>query len=778
MSKPTATANRARAPAKAPARAARAKPQPAKRTFAAPAFAAAEAVLQGGGQPLEPNLRAHMERAFGHDFGAVRVHCDSAAHESAHALGARAYAVGRHLVFDRNEYRPAAPEGQRLLAHELAHVVQQGPLDYRADRPLQLESGDSALEREAHRAADAAPCGDRVHVSHAADTGVQRLQRAEHGTYVSTIGSSPYLDAGEQFYRTWGHPNVKRVAHMGQVLDDLDTATNPIESFRIVSHGSSLGLELGLLPEIASDYFWAQPVGDTPAATRYTTESGFRKEFANKRILVESKFVEIYNALWKDAATQALLTTLGGAKDPPNEESNLGIVLRAIADERFLADVELADGGKPDIPNKAALQAFIKLRRDTYGKLLVEAKPKDEQADAKKAIADLGKKLPAVMAAARISFGKIDKDEAKTFADDFVETPGKRSGLKKSFTRSIREGAGGPFLKRLRSVRSKINGKTQIEIRGCNVGKDAKTMEGLRAFFGNPDALPALSAPDLFQFFFQLNVKSYHKDEEADLEAAYGDSRLGIQTAFEDLRRMKAGEVIRLHVGGKLDDLAKKYGFDASKARRFTPEIEKFDELKEGDLLWLVQREVVPLGRHKSLDDFCQQYLGNRYLWPKVLAVNPGIGDPKLLGPGDRITVPRDLLGKPFAAVGTGKNDFVAAVRGGEAVAGLASAIDVKQRTRRGVVTTEQTFARPRPVLHIDDARRNEALGKWLAAQKFDPKGRTAAELSKRFGKSEAQFETGRAGTYVQFLTRGYPNAVDPIFPEDPRYDSHIIRQP
>jgi hypothetical protein len=327
-------------------------------------------------------------------------------------------------------------------------------------------------------------------------------------------------------------------------------------------------------------------------------------------------------------------------------------------------------------------------------------------------------------------------------------------------------------------VRGKINSKTHIEIRGCNVGKEPATMDGLRGFFGNPGALPSLSAPDLYQFFFQLNVTTYHKSEEADLEAAYDDPALGVKAAFEDLTRMKAGEMIRLHVGGKLADLAKKYGFDAAKVRKLNPEVEKPDELKEGDLLWLVQREVVPAGIYKTLGQFCEDYLGKPHAWPQVWAANPWLGDPKKIKPDDKISVPRDVLSKPFASVRTGKAEFTAAVRGGQAVSGLASALDVKVRTRRGVVTERRTFDPARPVLHVDEAKRNQALGKWLAAQKFDPKGRTAEVLSKRFGKSGEQFEAGRKGTYVQFLTRDYPNAVDPIFPEDPRYDKHIIHRP
>jgi len=82
-------------------------------------------VLRSQGQPLDPATRAFMEARFGQDFSGVRVHRDTKAAQSAKAVHARAYAVGRDVVFASNQFSPASPEGRRLLAHELAHTVQQ-----------------------------------------------------------------------------------------------------------------------------------------------------------------------------------------------------------------------------------------------------------------------------------------------------------------------------------------------------------------------------------------------------------------------------------------------------------------------------------------------------------------------------------------------------------------------------------------------------------------------------------------------------------------------------
>jgi hypothetical protein len=82
-------------------------------------------VLRSPGQPLDRGTREFMEGRFNHDFSAVRIHTDDRAAESARSVSARAYTVGSDVVFRHNMYRPSTTDGQRLLAHELAHVVQQ-----------------------------------------------------------------------------------------------------------------------------------------------------------------------------------------------------------------------------------------------------------------------------------------------------------------------------------------------------------------------------------------------------------------------------------------------------------------------------------------------------------------------------------------------------------------------------------------------------------------------------------------------------------------------------
>lgn len=131
-----------------------------------------QSVISSGGQALEPGLRAQMESCFGQDFGQVRVHTDGRAADSAEAVSAKAYTVGRDVVFGQGRYAPDTSEGERLLAHELAHVVQQS----RGGAAPNLNPHDS-VEQAADQAAHDSLAGEgRVAVSGACSPGISREQ--------------------------------------------------------------------------------------------------------------------------------------------------------------------------------------------------------------------------------------------------------------------------------------------------------------------------------------------------------------------------------------------------------------------------------------------------------------------------------------------------------------------------------------------------------------------------------------------------------------------------
>lgn len=142
--------------------------------------------LRSPSQPLEAATRAAMEPRFGHDFSKVRVHADRQAGESAQALDARAYTVGTNVVFAPGQYVPGSPSTNALLAHELAHVVQQSaaPSD---DRSLALSSPGDAQEREAYAARDAYLAGRPLPKLSAARPAIHRQPAPPSGKRPSIV---------------------------------------------------------------------------------------------------------------------------------------------------------------------------------------------------------------------------------------------------------------------------------------------------------------------------------------------------------------------------------------------------------------------------------------------------------------------------------------------------------------------------------------------------------------------------------------------------------------
>lgn len=109
----------------------------------------------GPGRPLDGPLRAKMESAFDASFANVRVHHDGRAAALSNDLRARAFTLGDHIAFGADEYRPGTLVGDALLAHELAHVVQQSG-GAPVERPHVDATPQAALEDEADQAAAAA----------------------------------------------------------------------------------------------------------------------------------------------------------------------------------------------------------------------------------------------------------------------------------------------------------------------------------------------------------------------------------------------------------------------------------------------------------------------------------------------------------------------------------------------------------------------------------------------------------------------------------------------
>lgn len=137
-------------------------------------------VRLGSGQPLDSGVRSRMESAFSMNFSHVRTHTDSVAAGLSHGLNARAFTVGEHVAFGSGEYKPGSIYGDALIAHELAHVIQQSGANTSV-APLQTENtGHNVFEEDADKSAMGAVAslwdGAKGKLTHIAQNAIPRLR--------------------------------------------------------------------------------------------------------------------------------------------------------------------------------------------------------------------------------------------------------------------------------------------------------------------------------------------------------------------------------------------------------------------------------------------------------------------------------------------------------------------------------------------------------------------------------------------------------------------------
>jgi len=131
-------------------------------------------VLSSTGRSLDASIQRAMEDRMGDSLGDVRIHTGPQAAAACESINARAFTVGNHVAFNAGEYDPGSPEGQHVLAHELAHVRQQtgGAVSMLPQDDVELEvDPDPTLEREAEETAQ--------RVMQGGDLGIQRLANTE-----------------------------------------------------------------------------------------------------------------------------------------------------------------------------------------------------------------------------------------------------------------------------------------------------------------------------------------------------------------------------------------------------------------------------------------------------------------------------------------------------------------------------------------------------------------------------------------------------------------------
>jgi outer membrane protein OmpA-like peptidoglycan-associated protein len=159
-------------------------------------------VLNSPGRPLDAATRNFMEPRFGADFSNVRVHTDARAAESAQAVNALAYTVGRNIVFNSGQFAPDLAASQKVLAHELTHVTQQGHAPVAASFSENRDSASAMAGMSVMKIAD----------------GLQRFS--------CDTGVAPGMSCSDA--QGSGHPPGLNLEHFGQDHDAPTPAHTPL----------------------------------------------------------------------------------------------------------------------------------------------------------------------------------------------------------------------------------------------------------------------------------------------------------------------------------------------------------------------------------------------------------------------------------------------------------------------------------------------------------------------------------------------------------------------
>src|SRR5262245_265740 len=210
-----------------------------------PAPAGARSAPQTSGAPLEHGTREFMEQRFGHDFSRVRVHADSEAASSAKSANAQAFTVGNNVVFGSGQYNPGSPSGKQLLAHELAHVVQQ-------DKPSAGSAQTSDYESEANAASRRVAKGERASVTLAAPPVMQKqalpgnapaadLTESASPIMATAIGSVT-LDGFETGKADISADNRTKLARTADTIIKL-FKKYPASTIRVIGYTDAVGQE-------------------------------------------------------------------------------------------------------------------------------------------------------------------------------------------------------------------------------------------------------------------------------------------------------------------------------------------------------------------------------------------------------------------------------------------------------------------------------------------------------------------------------------------------------
>jgi hypothetical protein len=263
-------------------------------------------VLRTPGRPLDARVRAIMEPRFGHDFSRVRVHADSRAAASAGSIGALAYTVGQDIVFGAGQFAPQTLRGQGLVAHELAHTLQQ-------DRGGEPGTSRDPAERDADAAARAILHGESFRPQVGAPLQIARKD-GDAPALPNPLSRTEFILTMKNRYRV---ATVRTGTYKDQVQGDLKesdwTSWDPGASSStynlIIDAFVNLEKALGGVPEVNEIVFFE---------TRYALKNGKAEKDPKVGASFGAGQLTIYHAV---ETSNQMLTETGGLETPTIEQA-------------------------------------------------------------------------------------------------------------------------------------------------------------------------------------------------------------------------------------------------------------------------------------------------------------------------------------------------------------------------------------------------------------------------------------------------------------------------
>ncbi|AFO58107.1 MULTISPECIES: DUF4157 domain-containing protein [unclassified Natrinema] len=180
-------------------------------------------VISSRGRSLETSIQRAVEDRMGDSLGDVRIHTGPKAAQACDQINARAFTVGNHVAFNAGEYDPESPEGQHVLAHELAHVRQQtgGAVSMLPQEDLGLEiDPDPQLEREAEETAQRVMEGGELGIQRMAGTEVHVQRLSEDKVFDALALFEAELEEDGELSETREAHNKNQLSHLHDIAQD------------------------------------------------------------------------------------------------------------------------------------------------------------------------------------------------------------------------------------------------------------------------------------------------------------------------------------------------------------------------------------------------------------------------------------------------------------------------------------------------------------------------------------------------------------------------------